>query len=79
MASNLDSWNSFIGEPHVPTAQPILTKAFIEADYTCMTSQQITYYLERIWEYSSITTFVLPHTHGGSCWPPLLAAKRSSS
>jgi hypothetical protein len=60
MASNPDFWDSFIGEPHVPIAQPILTKASIEADYTFMTSQQITYYLERIWEYSSIPTFVPP-------------------
>ncbi|CAN9366725.1 unnamed protein product [Alternaria sp. RS040] len=60
MASNLDSRNSFIGESHVPRAQPILTRAFIEADYTCMTSQQITYYLERIWEFSSIYAFAFP-------------------
>ncbi|KAH8632392.1 hypothetical protein IG631_14075 [Alternaria alternata] len=60
MASNLDSWNGFVDEPHIPTAQPILTKAFIEADYTCMTSQDIISYLEPIWEYSSIPTFVPP-------------------
>ncbi|RYO26037.1 hypothetical protein AA0111_g8402 [Alternaria arborescens] len=58
MASNLDSWNGFVDEPHIPTAQPILTKAFIEADYTCMMSQDIISYLEPIWEYSSIPTFV---------------------
>ncbi|CAN9347076.1 unnamed protein product [Alternaria alternata] len=60
MAFNLDSWNGFVDETHIPTAQPILTKAFIEADYTCMTSQDIISYLEPIWEYSSIPTFVPP-------------------
>ncbi|RYO69480.1 hypothetical protein AA0113_g4057 [Alternaria arborescens] len=58
MASNLDSWNGFVDEPHIPTAQPILTKAFIEADYTCMMSQDVISYLEPIWKYSSIPTFV---------------------